>query len=342
MRVQSHQLPDRLKGPLAAVYMVCGDEPLQLGEAAAAVRLAASQQGFSERELLEQHSAFDWGRLDAASRELSLFSSRKLIELRLGGARAGREGSDALRAYCERPPPDNLLLILAPDLEYRELKARWVQDVERVGVLVQVRKLVGQRLVAWIEQRLRERGLQPAAGVAAVLAERVEGNLLAASQEIEKLWLIQGDGPLGREELTRAISDSARFDLFDLPDAALAGDRARVNRILSGLAAEGTPAPLVLWVLTRELRMLAAAAFGARRGAGGLSAVLNAHKVWESRRGAVEATMRRLSLPELYRLLECCAQVDRQIKGLDRGDPWLGLSLIGDGLASGEAARPAG
>jgi len=339
MRLQFHQLQANLDRSLAPVYLVCGDEPLQLDDAAKAIRDAAHAHGFAERELLEQDASFDWSRLAAASRELSLFSSRKLIELRLGGAGVGREGSDALRDYCDRPSPDNLLLIIAPDLGYKELKAKWVQSVERAGVLLQARQLEGGRLIAWVEQRMRGYGLKPTAEVAAILADRIEGNLLAAAQEVEKLALLYGEGPLDRERLTRAISDSARYDLFDLPDAALAGDRVRVQRILGGLAAEGTAPPLVLWALTRELRMLAAAAFGARRGERGLASVLDAHRVWESRRGPIRQALKRLPLTVLHGLVQRCARVDRQIKGLDQGDPWIGLADIADALAGGPAPR---
>jgi len=334
MRLQFHQLSAHLERSLAPLYLICGDEPLQLGDAAKAVREAAGRQGFAERELLEQDAAFEWERLADAGRELSLFSARKLIELRLG-ARVGREGSDALCAYCADPPPDNLLLILGPHLEYKELKARWVQAVERAGVLLQVRQVEGRQLVSWIEQRMGARGLRPEPGVAAMLAERVEGNLLAAAQEVEKLLLLYGPGALDREGLTRAVSDSARYDLFDLPDAALSGDRTRVQRILRGLAAEGAAEPLVLWAIARELRMLTAAAFAAQKGTGQLAKVFADHKVWESRQGLARQALKRLPLEVLQRLVSACGRVDRQIKGVERGDPWLGLARIADVLAGG-------
>jgi DNA polymerase-3 subunit delta len=333
MRIQFPQLAGSLARGLAPVYLVCGDEPLQLGEAAQTIREAARKRGFDERELLEQEVGFDWDRLAAAGMERSLFATRKLIELRLSGARIGREGSDAVRAYCERPCPDNLLLILAPSLDYKELKAKWVQTIERAGALLPVRQLEGPRLVRWIEQRMRSRGLRPGPGVPELLAERVEGNLAAAAQEVEKLALLYDDSQLDRDRLLKAISDSARYDLFDLSDAAIGGDRARVHRVLDGLAAEGTPEPLVLWALARELRMLSAAAYSARQGAAALSRALDAHRVWESRRGPVRKAIERLPIAVLHGLLADCAQVDRRIKGLDRGDPWLGLARIADVLA---------
>jgi DNA polymerase III subunit delta len=333
MRIQYQQLASSLKRSLAPVYLICGDEPLQLDDAAGAVRDVARGQGFEERELLEYESGFDWGRLSAAADALSLFSSRKLIELRLGAAGIGRDGSEAVRTYCRNPCADNLLLILAPDLEWKDLKGKWVQEVERIGVVLQVRQIEGPRLVAWIEQRLRERGLRPGPGVAALLAERVEGNLLAAAQEVEKLRLLYGEGDLDRDRLASAISDSARFDLFDLTGAALGGDRARVHRVVKGLAAEGTAPALVLWVLARELRMLASVSFAARRG--GLAAAFRAHGVWESRQAGALLALKRLPTGQLQGLVARCALADRQIKGQANGDPWQELAVIADDLAGG-------
>jgi DNA polymerase-3 subunit delta len=338
MRLQFHQLADSLGRAPAPVYLICGDEPLQLGEAARIVREAARRNGFEEREILEVDGSFDWGLLMAAAQSMSLFSSRKLIELRLSSGKIGRDGSHAVQEYCAKPAEDNLLLIVAPALEHKELKSKWVQTVERSGVLLQVRTVHGRQLEEWIARRLRERGIAPGSGVTAMLAERVEGNLLAAAQEIEKLILLYGEGPLAADQLIRAISDSSRFDLFDIPNAALAGDRARVNRVIKGLAAEGTPEPLVLWVLARELRLLARAAFAARRSAIELEALFTSERVGQSRRGHIRDALRRLSPSLLQALLARCAEVDRQIKGLEPGDPWLSLADIGDTLAGGGSA----
>ena len=335
MRIPFPQLAAHLASGLAPVFMICGDEPFQLGEAATLVRRAARERGYTEREVLEVEGHFDWGQLSAAAQSLSLFASQKLIELRLASGKIGRDGGEAVRAYCARPRPEHRLLILAPNLDYQELKAKWVQTVEQTGVLLQVQALTGQRLVDWIGQRLRERALVPEPEVAAMLAERVEGNLLAAAQEVDKLALLQGQGPLTAEQLGRAIADSARFDLFDIPDAALAGDRARMHRIIQGLAAEGTAEPLVLWVLAREVRLLARAAFAAREGTRALDAFLAAERVWQNRQGPLKALLRRLPAPTLPLLLGHCALADRQIKGLAPGDPWLTLDAIGDALAGG-------
>lgn len=335
MRIQFAQLGGNLKAGLAPVFLICGDEPWQFGEAASLVRQAARAAGFLEREVLEVEGQFDWGQLSLAAQSLSLFSPRKLIELRLSSGKIGREGGEAVRHYCAHPRAENRLLILAPALEYQELQTKWVQVVEQAGVLLQVRPIEGARLVEWMGERLRERGLQPGPGVAAMLAERMEGNLLAAAQEVDKLLLIHGPGPIDLEQLSLAIANSARFGLFDIAEAALAGDRARMHRIIEGLAAEGTAEPLILWALARELRLLARAAFSARAGAQALAAFLNAERVWQNRQAAFRAILRRLPPPRLGYLIGQCALADRQIKGLAVGDPWLTLATIGDALAGG-------
>lgn len=333
MRLRLEQLATHLKRQLAPVYLVCGEEPWQLGEAARMVRTQALGQGF-EREVLDQEANFDWSALAVAADALSLFASRRLIELRLGAATLGQDGSAAVRRYCERIAPDTVLLIIAPQLDRKDLKAKWAQEVERVGVLVQVWPLEGARLAAWLGERLGAAGFQPAPGVAALLAERVEGNLLAAVQEVEKLRLLREPGPLDEAGLLAAICDQARFDLYDLTDAALAGDRVRVARVLGGLMGEGTAAPLVLWVLARELRLLAAAAFAQAQGRDP-EQTLAEQRVPDMRHAAILRALRRLPLAQVQALLRRCAEADRAIKGLTGDDPWLVLHRIADGLAGG-------
>jgi DNA polymerase III subunit delta len=195
MRLRFDQLAGQLRRQLVPIYLICGEEPWQLGEAVRMVRAHALGQGF-EREVLDQDANFDWPALAAAADALSLFASRRLIELRLGAATLGQEGSAAVRRYCERVTPDRVLVMVAPKLDRKDLKTKWAQELERVGALVQVWPLEGGRLIAWLGDRLGAAGFQPAPGVAALLAERVEGNLLAAVQEIEKLRLLREPGPL--------------------------------------------------------------------------------------------------------------------------------------------------
>lgn len=337
MRLRFDQLAGHLSRQLAPVYLICGEEPWQLGEAARMVRERARGLGF-EREILDQEANFDWSALAAAADALSLFASRRLIDLRLGTASLGQEGGAAVRRYCERTSPDTVLLMVAPQLDRKDLKARWAQEVERVGALVQVWPLEGKRLVTWLEERLGVAGFKPAPGVAGLLAERVEGNLLAAAQEVEKLRLLREPGALDEAGLLAAICDSARFDLFDLTDAALAGDRARVARVLSGLAGEGTAPPLVLWVLARELRVLAAVAYARDQGQDPVRTLVE-QRVPESRHPPVLRALRRLPLARVQALLRRCAEADLAVKGLSCADPWLLLHRVADDLAGGPGDR---
>jgi DNA polymerase-3 subunit delta len=342
MRLRFNQLAGHLRGPLAPAYLVCGDEPYQLGEAARALRAAASAGGFEEREVLDQDTGFDWGLLAASASAMSLFATRKLIELRVSSARLGVEGGAAVRAYCERPCPDNLLLMVAPGLERKELDTQWVKAIEALGVVVQVWPLKAAELTRWIAERLAAAGLVPDEGVAELLAERSEGNLLAAAQEIEKLRLLREPGPLALDDLLGSLADSARFDVYALTDAALGGNRARVQRVLRVLQAEGTAEVLVLWALAREIRMLAEAA-AARAARRPLGPVYAAHRVPRLRQDAIERALARLSPGLLRRLLQRCAGIDRAIKGQGSGDPWHGLSVLADALArgvTGGRARP--
>ena len=339
MPLNLNQLSGHLKRGLAPVYLLCGDEPFQLGEAARLIRDQARREGFDEREVLDQDGSLDWGRLAAAADAMSLFSARKLIELRVASGKLGKDGSEAVRAYCARPCPDNLLLILAPGLERKDLQTQWAKTVESVGAVVQVWPLKEKELLPWLTERLSAAGFQPEAGVAALLAERAEGNLLAAVQEIEKLRLLHDPGPLTLDDLLGNLADSARFDLFALTDAALSGDRARVQRILSVLRGEGTAEVLVLWVLARELRMLAEFA-GALDRRTSLSSLFAAHRVPRMRQETIERALRRLSPRLLQRLLRQCLQTDLSIKGSAGGDPWHRLAIIADALCAGAFRMP--
>lgn len=330
MNLRFNQLAGQLKRELSPIYLLCGDEPYQLGEAARLVREQARRKGFDEREILDVDGHFDWKTLTAAAESMSLFSARKLIELRVGG-KLGREGGAALREYCARPCADNLLLILAPGVERKELQSQWAKTVESLGVLVQVWPLKEKELESWLMQHLQAVGFHPEPGVVTLLADHSEGNLLAAVQEIEKLRLLHQPGALTLEDLHGNLADSARFDLFALTDAALAGERARAQRILTVLRGEGTAEILVLWVLARELRMLAEAADAIARRTSPAS-VLAAHRVPRQRLERVERAARRLSPRLLHDLLQHCAQADLAIKGLAPGDPWHHLARITDRL----------
>jgi DNA polymerase-3 subunit delta len=327
MRLRAHELEPHLQQQLAPVYVLSGDEPLQLGESADAVRAAARARDFLTREVLEAEARFDWDRLGAEADALSLFAEKRVIDLRIPSGKPGREGGAALCEYCARPPADTLLLVSLPKLDRTRLNSKWCKALEQLGVLIQIWPIEGDRLTPWLEQRMRALGLAPEHGVAALLADRVEGNLLAARQEIEKLLLIHGPGVISVEQLTQSVSDSARFDVFDLVDSALAGEARRCVRILTGLRQEGIAAPVVLWALSREFRLLAGIATTVDAGAS-IDQALAQAKVWEKRKGLLRQGLSRLRPAHLNRLLVLCQESDAAIKGANDRDPWLLLEYI--------------
>lgn len=338
MRLRNDQLTGSLRGELAPIYLITGDEPLQMREAADEVRAAARRQGHSEREVLDQGSGFDWSALSVASESLSLFGERRLLELRLSSPKIGPEGAKALNAYIERPAEATLLLISMPKLERAQGSSQWLKNLDRLGVVVQVWPVEGARLPPWIEQRLRRAGLIPEAGVVQMLAERVEGNLLAATQEIEKLLLLYGPGVVTLEQLAESVSDSARFDVFGLADTLLCGEVAKGLRMLQGLQGEGVAPPVVLWALSREIRSLALMASEVERGRSADQAMA-AQRVWEKRKPLLRRGLQRRPA-HWRRMLLLCARIDRAIKGLERSDPWILLQHLALGLSG--SAMPAG
>ncbi|MHB1239102.1 MAG: DNA polymerase III subunit delta [Gammaproteobacteria bacterium] len=335
MKLRVDQLERHLAKTLAPLYLVSGDEPLLVDEARERIRTAARERGFLEREILAVETGFDWGRLAAAADNLSLFGERRVLELRLPGGKPGEAGGRELVRYAERPPQDTVLVVLCPKLEGAAQRSAWYQALDRVGGMVTVWPVDRGRLPEWITQRMRTRGLEPAPEVAALLAERVEGNLLAAAQEVDKLFLLHGPGRVDLETATRAVTDSARFSIYDLVDSVLEGSLPRVVRVLNGVRAEGTDPVLVLWALSREVRGLARMAQAVRDGAT-LARVLAEHGVWERRKPLVSRGLRRHPVAVWRALLCRCARIDRVIKGAEAGSPWQELLQLGLAVAGGE------
>lgn len=331
MQVRIDELRGHLAGSLAPVYVLSGDEPQQMIEAADAIRAAARQRGFDEREVLMVDQSFDWDRLHAATETLSLFGSRRLMELRLPSGKPGVQGARALKNWAERPPADTLLLLQCGRIERRDAQAAWYKALDSVGVMVTIWPLDLPGTQAWIERRMRALGLKPGAEAVQLLADRVEGNLLAAAQEIEKLLLFAGPGPVDVAAVLEAVSDSARFSIFDLVDACLVGDAGRAVRILSGLREEGVDDVLVLWGLAREIRSLHDLA---ERRASGMPLQKLLESVRPARRQAiVRQALDRLDAHALGLLLAQCARVDRTIKGREQSTPREELLALSLGLA---------
>jgi DNA polymerase-3 subunit delta len=339
VRVQPDKLAGHLAASLAPVYLVSGDEPLQLGECCDAIRSAARGAGYSSRQVFEAGSGFDWNQLGAEAAMFSLFAEKKLLDLRLPGGKPGTEGSRVLQAYCDDPPPDTLLLLTLPKLDRQQQSAKWFKAIEAIGVVLQVWPVEPARLPAWIERRLKSVGIQADRAAVRILADRVEGNLLAARQEIEKLLLLHGPGPLDGDRLAAAVADSARYDVFELVDTAMRGETARALHILEGLRGEGVAAPVVLWALHREIRTLASIAVEVGRGADAEQAIGRA-RVFSKRVGLVRQALGRLRAVQWLKLLEQCHQADCAIKGLEPQPAWLLLEQAVLGL-SGTPPAPA-
>jgi DNA polymerase-3 subunit delta len=321
MQLKPEQLDTHLNRQLAPVYFISGDDPLRVMEAADAVRAAARAQGYDEREVLTVQPGFDWYSLRSEAGSLSLFSQRRIIDLRLPTGKPGKEGAQALRDFAEQLPEDTLLLITAGKLEPAARKSKWVQALDAAGVVMFVWPLDARELNAWVEARMRKRGLLPTAEAVGMLADRVEGNLLACVQEIDKLYLLQGEGEVDAEAIIRLVADNARFDVFGLVDAALAGKVARSVRILHGLQGEGVAPQVVLWALAREIRQLAA--MSAQVAAGqAVPGVLTRYRVWASRKALVGTALKRLKPAQCSAMLRQCAEIDRISKGRGAGNAW--------------------
>jgi len=324
VKLRAGELGRQLASGLAPVYALSSDEPLLRQEAADAVRAAAREQGYAEREVLFVEPGFDWAGLSEHTRSMSLFADRRLIELRMASARPGDAGSRALGAYAETPPEDTLLLVLLPRLDPQARSAKWYRRLERAGVVLELWPPAPQELPRWIAGRCRRRGLEILPEAADLLAQRTEGNLLAAAQEIDKLRLLAGDAPVDVDLVLGSVGDSARYDLFGMIDTALQGDGARALRMLEGLRGEGTEPPLVLWAITRELRTLEQAAWRTGQGANA-DRVLGELRVWKRRLPVLRKALARHDGQEWRELLEAAAGLDAVIKGAREGNAWNGM-----------------
>jgi len=295
-------------------------------EAGDQVRAAARQAGVSERQVFHADAQFDWNQLYHANQSMSLFGDRQLLELRLTG-KLNDAGRKALVAYAGDANPDNLLLIVSDKIEAAQSKAKWFAGVTDAAWWVPIWPVDRHQLPAWLRSRLQQQGLQIDDDALALLADRVDGNLLAARQEIDKLLLVSDSTQLTLETVVQAVADSARYTVFDLADAVLNGDLARSQRVLSGLAAEGIEPPIVLWVLARELRHLVQLA-DAQVSGQPLPAVFKRLRIFDKRQGPYQAALRRGDTGLWQRCLIICGDVDATIKGRAAGDPWHKLSAL--------------
>jgi DNA polymerase-3 subunit delta len=272
---------------------------------------------------------FDWAAMRDASRNLSLFAERKIVEIRLSGSGLGQgdAGPETITEFAEARSADTLVLIVSEKLDNTALKKKWVSSIDQHGLIVQVWPVELPRLPAWIRERMVRYKLETDAASATIIAERVEGNLLAADQEIQKLALLHPPGKISSEDILEAVVDSARYDTLQLGVAAMQGQLARAVKILDGLREEGIDATLVLWGIKQDLTWLSRCAQHMRRGQSADGA-MNAEYVWRPRQAAMKQALNRHHLPAIHRMLVDAANVDRAIKGVRRSNPWLELQAL--------------
>ena len=332
MQLRAEQLEAHLSKSLASVYVVHGDEPLLALEAADAIRAAARRHGCDEREVLSAERGFDWSELAQAGASQSLFGGRKIIELRIPSGKPGTQGAAAIHAYCERLARDNVTLVTLPRLRRDEQNSRWFLALAGAGAVVDVYPVERARLADWIGARLARQGQRASPEALAFLADRVEGNLLAAFQEVQKLGLLLPEGELSVEQVSGAVANVARYDAYACPAALLAGDMARYVRVLDGLRGEGESPVFILWALAEELRALLRIRQGLEAGRA-IDQLLRENRVWGERQGPMKAGLKRYSRGALERALLHAARIDRASKGAGPGEPWdefvsLGLELL--------------
>lgn len=339
MKLNGDNLNAQLKKALPSICLITGDEPLLVGEACDQVRAAARQRGFGERQVFFVERGFDWQELRAATQAMSLFAEQRLLEVRLDGASPGNEGSEVLSDIAAQNASDVLVLVTTGKLDAKSLSTRWVSAIEKHGLVVQVWPVELPQLPAWIDKRLQRAGVNAESGVATLIAERVEGNLLAAQQEIDKLALLHQSEKVAAETVMSDVADSARFEVLQLGIAAMQGNAARALRIVDGLREEGVDATLALWGVNKDLQWLARAAFAMTKGQSADSAV-QAAGVWRPRQAAMKQALLRLKLAPLRAMLVDAAQVDAAIKGVNRRDPWVELRGLVARMAGVKLARP--
>ena len=345
MKLNPAQLAKHLQGSLAPVYVVSGDEPLLRQEACDAIRAACRQRDFSERQVFNAEANFDWGLLLEAGASLSLFAEKRLLELRLPSGKPGDKGAAALQEYLQRPPEDTVLLVTLPKLDGATQKTKWAKALidGEAAQFIQIWPVDVHQLPQWIRQRLSQAGLAASQDAVDLIAARVEGNLLAAAQEIEKLKLLADGNQLDAATVQAAVADSARFDVFGLIDAALAGEAAHSLRMLEGLRGEGVEPPVILWALAREIRQLAGIAQQFGQGVPLDKAFAQCRPpVWDKRRPLLTRALQRHSGNRWNQLLQDAQLIDAQIKGQAQGDAWNGLARLALLLAGQRLPLPPG
>jgi len=323
MKIRARQLDAHLKKGLAKLYAVHGAEALLALEAADRIRDAARRSGCTEREIFFAEPGADWSRLAAAAANLSLFASRRLFELRIPTGKPGVEGARAIEAWCAGLGDDTVALVMLPELDWQQQKSRWFEALDAAGIVVEAPPVTRDELPEWLAERLGRQDQTASIETLEWLADRVEGNLLAAKQEVDKLALLLPRGEITLAAIREAVTDVSRFERDTLVDAIHGDDAARIARIVESLEAEGEPLPLLLWTLAEELRMMMAVAAGQRP----------RRFLPPERMQALARTAKRHDAVSFGREVLRAHRIDRMIKGVEAGDPWDGMLELALGLA---------
>jgi DNA polymerase-3 subunit delta len=322
LRISSDQLAQQLARELKPLYTVFGDEPLLALEATDRIRAKARAEGYIEREVLTVESSFKWSQLAMAANSQSLFASQKLLELRIPNGKPGVEGSAALQALCAALPADTVTLVYLPDIDWRAQKAGWFETLDRAGIAVESKAVPRKALPQWLAARLKAQGQEADADALAFVAERVEGNLMAAFQEVQKLALLFPPGPISFEQVRDAVLDVARYDVFNLGEAMLEGDAVRLTRMLDGLKGEGAAPLMALWSLSEEIRAIGRVLTGAATGRP-LNQLWRDARVWgATHQSLMQQNLRRFTMEQVTQGLRHAATIDRMVKGMAQGDVW--------------------
>jgi len=317
--------PDKLDAHLARqsapVYLLHGDEPYQMMQLGDKLREYARAQGFDERQVLIANEEADWSAFREAADSLSLFAEKRIIELRLPTGKPGRTGGEVLRQYCANPPEDVLLIITSAKLDRGGSSSAWFKAIDKAGVTIAVWPIESAKLNRWLSDKLASQGLVPSEEAVALISERVEGNMLAAAQEVERLALLCPQGELSAEQVLSAVADSARYSINDLLQAALSGQSARTMRVVRGLREEAVAPVLILWSLSQEIRSGTRAAEAHEQGAP-MDAALKGAGVWQSRAAPLKKAMSRHNAASWLSMLATSSHIDRVVKGHASGDVW--------------------
>ena len=323
MKISTRQLGGSLRKGVGSLYAIHGAEALLALEASDRIREAARKSGCTEREVFFAEPGADWNRFGAGAANLSLFASKRLVELRIPTGKPGAEGGRAIEAYCAKLPEDTVTLVVLPELEWQQQKSKWFEALERAGLLVEARAVSRDELPEWLAERLARQNQKASVETLEWLADRVEGNLLAARQEVEKLALLLPPGEVTLQSIRDAVTDVSRYERDTLLEAIHAGDAGRVARVVASLKAEGEPLPLLLWVLAEELRLMMALAANQRP----------RRFIPPDRMAALQQTTRRHGAASFDRELLRAHRIDRMIKGIETGDPWDSVIELALGIA---------